>query len=151
MLHEAPAQSALLPHPEPARHFNGHAAPQSIPASAPFKTPSEHEGGAQTPRAQAPLRQSPPSSQAISIEHGEHAAPPPQSISVSPPFFTPSEHEGSAHDRATHTPLAQCSPAVHSTQTPAPSQALPPPSSQGAPMGSLSNPQSPSKHLLTPH
>jgi hypothetical protein len=149
--HEAPAQSALLPHGEPAGHFAGQTAPQSTPASAPFQTPSKHDGAAHAPLSQTPLRQSPPPAQLFVFSQGEHAPPPPQSMSVSAPFFTPSEHAGSAQTRATQTPLAQWSPAVQSMHAPAPSHACPPPSSQGAPIGSLSMPQSPSKQRGPPH
>jgi hypothetical protein len=85
----------LLAHGEPAPHFKGHAAPQSIPVSTPFFAPSSHEAGWQTAPSQTPLTQS--LAAAHPAKSGQAPHGPPQSMSPSPPFFTESEHAAAEH------------------------------------------------------
>src|SRR5688500_13847210 len=96
-LHAPPMQSASVTQPTPAWHFEGQPPPQSFPVSAPFFTPSEHEGAAHKNipfiLTHTPLVQS------AALKHGlpagqgaEHTGP--QSTPASPPFCTPSAHEG---------------------------------------------------------
>jgi hypothetical protein len=70
--------------------------PQSMALSAPFFTPSVHEGAWQrrVVGLQTPLAQSEPAPQVLSVWQRTHAKGPPQSTSVSWPFFTESVHDG---------------------------------------------------------
>ena len=65
-------------------------APQSVPVSSPFWTPSLQVGATHLPSEQTPLAQSAGSKQLRLSAHGAHPSsskpPPPQSMAVSLPF-----------------------------------------------------------------
>jgi hypothetical protein len=68
-------------------------APQSMSVSAPFSTPSVHEGVWQIPETHTPLSQSVAARQPARSVHFV-AQEPPQSTSLSPPLRTWSVHDG---------------------------------------------------------
>jgi hypothetical protein len=77
--------------------------PQSTSLSAPFCTPSLHEGIAQVPPTHTWLVQSDAIEQLFPGAQAGQVLP--QSTSVSVPFLTPSLHEGAWQTPPAHTPL----------------------------------------------
>lgn len=112
--HTPDAQSADTRHELAPGQDRPHTAPPSTHASAPFLTPSTHEGAAHVPPKHTSDPQSLCTVQPTPTSHMPQA-PPPQSTPVSAPLRRPSLQEVFARHSPSglHTPLLQSPPTTH--------------------------------------